>query len=147
MKRITRGDLTDKQWERLQPLLPPERSGKPGRPYRSHRDVLNGILWVKRTGAPWRDLPERYPPFGTCHGRLTQWQHDGTWERLLQDLLAQADATGELDWVSAAVDSTTVRAHQHAAGARRSPAKRRRDGKRGARSRLLARRSGAAGVA
>ena len=147
MRRITRGDLTDRQWERLQPLLPPERSGKRGRPYRSHRDVIDGILWVKRTGAPWRDLPERYPPRGTCHGRLTQWQQDGTWERILQALLAQADAKGELDWVHAAVDSTIVRAHQHAAGARRTPAKLRRNGKRGAPSRLLVRRSGAAAVA
>lgn len=147
MRRITRGDLTDKQWARLQPLLPPERSGKPGRPYRSHRDVIDGILWVKRTGAPWRDLPERYPPRGTCSSRLTQWQQDGTWERVLQELLAQADASGELDWVRAAVDSTTVRAHQHAAGARRKPAKQRRNGKRGVQSRLLVRRSGAAVVA
>jgi transposase len=138
--------LTDKQWERLQPHLPPERSGKPGRPYRSHRDVINGILWVKRTGAPWRDLPERYPPRGTCSGRLTQWQRDGTWERVLQALLAEADAQGDLDWVLGAVDSTIVRAHQDAAGARHQPAKRRRDGKRGERSRLLAKRSGAAGV-
>jgi transposase len=147
MRSITRGDLTDQQWARLQPLLPPERSGKPGRPYRSHRDVINGILWVKRTGAPWRDLPERYPPLGTCHSRLTQWQRDGTWERILQALLAQADATGELDWVHAAVDSTTVRAHQHAAGARRQPAKLRRGGKRGALHRLPGKRSGAVEVA
>jgi transposase len=147
MRRITRGDLTDEQWARLQPLLPPERSGKPGRPYRSHRDVIDGILWVKRTGAPWRDLPERYPPRGTCSGRLSQWQQDGTWERVLQALLAQADARGELAWVHAAVDSTTVRAHQHAAGARRQPAKLRRNGKRGVWSRLLGRRLGAAEAA
>jgi transposase len=140
----TRGDLTDHQWARLAPLLPPERTGKRGRPYRSHREVLNGILWVKRTGAPWRDLPERYPPFGTCHARLTAWQRDGVWERLLQALLGEAERDRELDWVKAAVDSTTVRAHQHAAGARRTPAQLRRDGKRGAPSRLLGRRSGAA---
>lgn len=141
-----RGDLTDQQWARLAPLLPSERTGKRGRPYRSHREVLNGILWIKRTGAPWRDLPERYPPFGTCHARLTAWQRDGVWERILQTLLGEAERDRELDWVHAAVDSTTVRAHQHAAGARRTPAKLRRDGKRGAQSRLLGRRSDAAGV-
>jgi transposase len=138
-----RGDLTDQQWERLAPLLPPEK-GKRGRPCRNHRDGLNGILWVKRTGAPWRDLPPRYPPFGTCHGRLTAWQRDGVWERVLQTLLAEADQAGDLNWLKVAIDSTTVRAHQHAAGARREPAKRRRDGKRGVRSRLLGRRSDAA---
>ena len=128
-------------------LLPPERSGKRGRPYRNHREVLNGIGWIKRTGAPWEDLPEWYPPRRTCHERLTRWQRDGTWERLLQALLAEADATGELAWVLAALDSTTVRAHQHAAGARRQAAKRRRNAKRGAPSRLLGRRSVAAAVA
>ncbi len=122
-------------------MLPPERTGKRGRPSRPHREVLNGILWVKRTGAPWRDLPDRYPPFGTCHGRLTAWQRDGVWERVLQALLGEADAAGALDWLKAAVDSTTVRAHQAAAGARRAPAKRRRDGKRGVPNQSRARRS------
>lgn len=136
--------MTERQWARLQPLLPPEK-GKRGRPARSHREVLNGILWIKRTGAPWRDLPDRYPPFGTCHSRLTAWQRDGVWEQILQALLAEADQGGELDWVQAAVDSTTVRAHQHAAGARRRPAQY-RSGKRGVRNRSRARRSAGAGV-
>jgi transposase len=133
--------LTDKQWERLQPLLPPERSGKRGRPYRSHREVLNGILWVKRTGAPWRDLPQRYPPHGTCSDRLTRWERDGTWERVLQALQGQAEARDEIDWQHVGVDSTTVRAHQHAAGARKAPAKK------GEQYRLLAKRSAAAEAA
>ena len=121
---MARGDLTDAQWERLAPLLPPERSGKKGRPYAPHRPVLNGILWVLRTGAPWRDLPERYPPHGTCHGRLLAWQRSGLWKRLLQELQGVADARGTLRWEGAAADSTTVRAHQHAAGARRDDARR-----------------------
>ena len=119
---MARGDLTDEQWARLAPLLPPERSGGRGRPYRNHREVLNGILWIKRTGAPWRDLPERYPPFGTCHDRLTRWERTGLWDRLLRELQAQADAAGDLDWVVTVIDSSVVRAHQHAAGARRRPA-------------------------
>src|SRR5262245_43681726 len=129
-----RGDLTDRQWERLQPLLPPERSGKKGRPYRGHRAVLDGILWIQRTGAPWHDLPARYPPRSTCHDRLARWQQAGTWEQVLQALLAEADAQGELAWVHAAVDSTSVRAHQHAAGARSQASRRRRAGKRGHRA-------------
>jgi len=120
---MARGDLTDDQWQRLQPLLPPERSGQRGHPYRSHREVLNGILWIQRTGAPWRDLPERYPPYGTCHDRLTRWTRRGVWSQILEALLAEADARGELEWARVYVDSTTVRAHQHAAGARRKGAK------------------------
>lgn len=119
---MARGDLTDAQWARLAPLLPPQRSGKRGRPYRDHREVLNGILWIQRTGAPWRDLPERYPSFGTCHDRLTRWERSGLWDRLLRALLAEADAQEELDWMVTVIDSSVVRAHQHAAGARRKPA-------------------------
>lgn len=118
---MARGDLTDAQWERLAPLLPPERSGKKGHPYRPHRPVLNGILWIQRTGAPWADLPDRYPPRGTCSDRLARWQRNGVWKRILQALQAEAEAQDELAWVQAAVDSPTVRAHQHAAGARRAP--------------------------
>ena len=136
---MNRHDLTNSQWERFQPLLPPQKPHT-GRPAADHRRILNGILWIIRTGAPWRDLPDRYPPHGTCHDRLTRWQRAGIWERVLQALLAEADAAGELAWVRAAVDSTTVRAHQHAAGARRAP------GKKGELCRLLARRSGAAGA-
>ena len=137
---MTRGDLSDRQWERLRPLLPPERSGKKGHPYRPHREVLNGIIWVKRTGAPWRDLPERYPPHGTCHDRLTRWQRRGLWRQILEALLAAADAQGELDWALAAIDGTIVRAHQHAAGAPRQEAKK------GEQCRLLVKRSGEAGA-
>ena len=88
---MTRGDLTDAQWQRLQPLLPPERSGKKGRPFRPHRPLINGILRILRTGAPWRDLPGQYPPHGTCHDRLTNWQRRGLWERVFHTLLADAD--------------------------------------------------------
>ena len=95
---MARGDLTDAQWERLAPLLPPQRSGKPGRPYEDHRQVLNGILWILRTGAPWRDLPDRYGPHQTCYDRFVRWRRAGLWERLLQTLHGQADAAGELAW-------------------------------------------------
>ena len=73
-------DLTDEQWEVLEPLLPepPRRADGKGRPWREPRDVLNGILWVLRTGAPWRDLPERYPTYQTCHRRFQQWARDGS---------------------------------------------------------------------
>jgi len=116
---MARYELTDAEWERIAPLLPPTHPNKPGHPWTEHRPVLNGILWILRTGAPWHDLPERYPPRSTCHDRLQRWQHDGTWNRLLQALQAQEDAEGNLVWEDDALDATIVRAHQHAAGARR----------------------------
>ena len=66
---MRRGDLTDEQWQRLEPLLPPEKP-RTGRPNEDHRQILNGILWIHRTGAPWRDLPRRYGPMGTVSSRF-----------------------------------------------------------------------------
>ena len=118
---MTRYELTDRQWQRLEPLLPPERPPT-GRPNHHHRTILNGILWVLRTGAPWRDLPERYGPVGTVSSRFYRWCQSGLWQRLLSALQAEADARGEIDWDLHFVDATIVRAHQHAAGARRTGA-------------------------
>lgn len=120
---MARGDLSDAQWERLGPLLPPQKSGKPGRPYKDHRTVLNGILWIVRTGAPWRDLPERYGPAGTCYDRLAKWQKDGTWQHVLQALQGEADAAQQVQWDGCAIDSTSIKVHPHAAGAKHAPAK------------------------
>ena len=116
---MRRHDLTDEQWRRLEPLLPPGRP-RTGRPNHDHRTILNGILWVLRTGAPWRDLPERFGPVGTVSSRFYRWRVAGVWDRVLAALQAQADARGELDWSLHFVDATIVRAHQHAAGARRT---------------------------
>ncbi|GAA0656266.1 hypothetical protein GCM10009548_23620 [Streptomyces malaysiensis subsp. malaysiensis] len=113
-----RGDLTDAEWERLRPFLPVS-NGRCGR-WRDHRQVIDGILHRVRTGVQWRDLPERFGPWKTVYERHRLWSADGTWERLLQQVQAAADAAGEIDW-DIAVDSTIVRAHQHAAGARTDP--------------------------
>ena len=123
---VRRGELTDEAWERIAPLLP--ENGRRGKQWRNHRTVINGILWKLRTGAPWRDLPERYGPHQTCHDRLVRWRRDGTWERLLAHAQAKSDAAGEVEW-EVSVDSTVARAHQHAAGARRRPSP--EDAKRG----------------
>lgn len=80
------------------------------------RDILHRV----RTGVQWRDLPERFGPWKTVYERHRLWSADGTWERLLQEVQAAADAAGEIDW-DISVDSTIVRAHQHAAGARTDP--------------------------
>jgi transposase len=112
-----RGDLTNEQWARLEPLLPTGK--KPGRPPRwSKRQLIDGIRWRTRTGAPWRDVPARYGPWQTVYGLFRRWQRDGTWRRILTQLQAQADAQGVITW-DVSVDSTITRAHQHAAGARK----------------------------
>ena len=118
MGGVKRYTLTDEQWRRLSPLLPLQRP-RTGRPNHDHRTVLNGILWVLRTGAPWGDLPDRYGPVGTVSSRFYRWRKAGIWQRLLEALQAEADATGRIDWDLHFVDSSIVRAHQHAAGARR----------------------------
>ena len=112
-----RYDLTDVQWERLKPLLPPEKPPT-GRPNHDHRRILNGILWIDRTGAPWNDLPSHYGPVGTVSSRFYRWRQAGIWQRVLEALQALADWQGRVDWSLHFVDSTIVRAHQHAAGAR-----------------------------
>jgi transposase len=114
---MARAELTDTQWELLQSLLP---SQKPltGRPNKNHRTIINGILWILRTGAPWRDLPEQYGSWKTVSSRFYRWRSAGIWQQILKKLQQRADAQGNLDWTSHYVDSTVVRAHQHAAGAK-----------------------------
>ncbi len=113
-----RHELSDAQWERLRPLLPPQRPAT-GRPAKDHRTVVNAILWRLRTGVPWRDLPERYGPWQTVYSRFRRWQQAGVWERVLAALQADGDVAGALDWTLHFVDGTTVRAHQSAAGAKK----------------------------
>lgn len=113
-----RGDLSDAEWERLRPFLPVS-NGRCGR-WRDHRQVIDGILYRVRTGVQWRDLPGRFGPWKTVYERHRLWSADGTWERLLQQVQAAAEAAGEIDW-DISVDSTSVRAHQHAADARTDP--------------------------
>ena len=113
-----RGELTQEQWERIQPLLPAQKP-KTGRPSLSHRQVINGILWVLRTGAPWRDLPQRYGAWQTVSGRFYRWQRNGLWQQLLEELQHQAETIGQVNWEIHHVDGSIVRAHQHAAGAKR----------------------------
>ena len=83
--------------------------------------MINAILWKLRTGAPWRDLPERYGPWKTAHERLRRWTMDGTWQKILHEAIVKDDAVGEVEWIIS-VDSSVIRAHQHAAGARKKGA-------------------------
>lgn len=112
-----RPDLTDAQWAMLQPLLPVGK--KPGRPPKwTKRQLIDGIRWRVRVGAPWRDVPPVYGPWQTVYGLFRRWQRAGVWQRILTALQARADAVGLIDW-DVSVDSTIARAHQHAAGARK----------------------------
>ena len=112
-----RGDLTNAEWDRLASCLP--RGGTRGGRWSDHRRVINGVLYRVRTGVQWRDLPERFGPWETVYKRHRRWSADGTWEMLLSKVQAAEDAAGRIDW-DVSVDSTAVRAHQHAAGARKA---------------------------
>lgn len=112
-----RFELTDEQWAKIEPLLPPQKPHT-GRPAADHRTIVNGILWIIRTGAPWRDLPARYGPVGTVSSRFYRWRKDGLWDRIFAQVQQQADSEGRIDWDVHYVDATSVRAHPHAAGAK-----------------------------
>ncbi|WP_234331366.1 IS5 family transposase [Streptomyces mediolani] len=112
---MRRHELSDAEWEFVRPLLPVSLRG---RKRLDDRRVLNGIVWKFRTGTAWRDVPERYGPWATLHTRFRRWAADGTFDRMLRAAQAKADAAGDVDWL-VSVDSTIVRAHQHAAGARK----------------------------
>jgi len=114
-----RHDLTDAQWDLLEPHLPSPTTGKAGRPWADHRRVVNAVLWRTRAGAAWRDVPSDYGPWKTVYNRHRLWSGDGTWERLLSGLQRGCDA-GPASW-DVGIDSTVIRAHQHAAGAPHTP--------------------------
>ena len=111
---MRRHGLTDREWIRLRPLLPPRACT--GRPPRDHRAIIDALLWLGMTGAPWRDLPERFGPWRTVATRFYRWTRIGLWERILAELRRAADALGQIDWELHMVDGTSVRAHRCAAG-------------------------------
>jgi transposase len=103
-------DLTDEQWKLIQGVVEEDtalkRPENGGRPAQDSRAVLNGILWILRTGAPWADMPRRYPPYQTCHRRLQQWEKSGTFDRLLRMLAEDLRERGKLDLSEAYVDGS-----------------------------------------
>ncbi len=107
------GDLTDAEWELVGPLLPRER-GRPGRPGHENRPILDGILWRAREGARWRAVPERYGKWNTVWRRFARWRDLGVFEAVFAALAESGAAEERVQML----DSTTVRAHQHAAGAK-----------------------------
>ncbi|MFI8529917.1 IS5 family transposase [Streptomyces aquilus] len=109
--------LTDAQWARIEPLLPDRTPSRGGR-WRDHREVIDVIAFKFQTGTQWVHLPAKYGNWRGVYNRLRVWAVDGTWERVFTAQTAQADADEDLNW-AVSVDSTIVRAHQHAAGARK----------------------------
>ena len=105
MKR--RYELTDEQWERVRGLLPPER-GRKARPAKDNRMMVNGMVWVLRTGAPWRDLPLHFGPWNSVYTRFSRWSRSGVMSRLLRELAKDADRDAVM------IDATIVRVHQDA---------------------------------
>lgn len=101
-------ELTDKQWGVIEPILPKSKSrkGKRGRPPVNKREVLNGILWILRTGAQWREMPEKYPPYQTCHRYFQHWSRAGTLEKLLKRLAKDLIERGKLNVEEGFIDGS-----------------------------------------
>lgn len=105
-----RYEIEDHQWEQISGLFPRAKTGRPGK---DNRDMFNAILWIARSGAAWRDLPERYGPWKTVYSRFCKWRDDGTLEAIFHALNVEIDGEHIL------IDSTSVKAHQHSAGAKK----------------------------
>lgn len=108
---VRRHEISDEQWGKIKDLLP-GKSGDPGRTAEDNRGFINAVLWIGRTGAPWRDLPERFGEWNSVFQRFNRWSQRGVWKRLLQAWQAP-------DLECLMLDSTVIRAHQHAAGAKK----------------------------
>ena len=113
---MLRHALTDRERDHLAPLLP--RRARTGRPPMEHRAMVEALFWLGKTGAPWRDLPERFGPWRTVGTRFYRWTQSGLWERILAGLRRMADARGCIDWDVHMIVGTNVRAHRCAAGAK-----------------------------
>lgn len=110
-----RHELSDQEWDLIKDLLP--RNEGVGRHWEDHRRILNGMFWIVRTGAPWRDVPERYGPWQTIFDRFNRWRKNGTLDRMLERLQIRLDKDGKLDWDLWCIDGSSIRASRAAAGA------------------------------
>jgi len=111
-------ELSEKKWALLEPILPKrkQRDDGKGRPPRSNREILNGILWILRSGARWKDLPERFPPYQTCHRRFQYWVRTGTLRKLLETLAKDLYDRGNFDLSECYIDATFMVAKKGALG-------------------------------
>ena len=111
---MVRHQLSDEQWELIADVFPPP--AKTGRPPRDRREIVNAILWILRTGSPWRDLPEEYGPWATVWDLFNRWNSDGTLDEILHRLRAAKIDAGEVDGELWCLDGTSIRAARCAAG-------------------------------
>ena len=108
---MRRHEISDDNWNRIKNLLPGQE-GDPGVTAKDNRLFVNAVLWIAKTGAPWRDLPERFGNWNSVWRRFDRWARKGAWERVFREL-----QDPDLEWLL--LDSTVIRAHQHAAGAKK----------------------------
>ena len=115
-RAMRRHELTDEQWALIEDMFPRNGQG-PGRPWNDHRTMLNAMFWTLATGAPWRDLPERFGPWQSAYDRFSMYRRDGTLDKIVERLQMKLDEKGKIDWELFCVDGSSVRAHRAAAGA------------------------------
>lgn len=115
---MKRHEVSEDEWAILEPLLPKSQA-KTGRPPRDLRQMLNGLMWILSTGAPWRDLPERFGPWETVYGYFKMWRTTGVFDAILDALHLRLDRDGKIDWDLWCIDGTSIRATRAAAGASR----------------------------
>lgn len=120
---MKRHELSERQWDSLKDLFPPERKPQGGRPGKSNQDMLNAILYWLNTGIPWRDLPERFGPWQSVYSRFRAWTLAGVWEKVFAYLIEQ-DIVEETTLM---LDSTTIKVHQHASGVKKGTITRKPD--------------------
>ena len=119
---MNRHDVTEQEWAILEPLLP-KSEATTGRPPKDSRQMLNGMMWNLSTGAPWRDLPDRFGPWQTVYGYFKTWRATGVFDSILDALHLQLDKDGKIDWELWCIDGTSIRGSRAAAGAEKKVAK------------------------
>ena len=112
-----RHEISDELWDRIKDLFP--NNGSRGQQWKDHRLMVNGIFWILKTGAPWRDLPERFGPWKTVYERFRFWTREGLWDHILNRLQVESNEAGEIDWELFCIDGSNIRAHRCAAGAKK----------------------------
>jgi transposase len=120
--QMSRHDLTDGEWDAIRVFLPAERTGKPGRCWTSHRQVINGILWVLAVGGGWRDVPAEFGKWQTVYNRFRRWRKEQLWDRIYHTVLGKIDRQDGVDRTLWCVDGSVIRAHRAAAGGPREDA-------------------------
>jgi transposase len=115
---MKRHALAEKQWNRIKDFFP--TNGNRGSQWKDHRLMVDGMIWVLKTGAPWRDLPDRFGPWKTVYERFRLWSQLGLWQKIISELQADFEADGNIEWELFCIDGSSIRAHKSAAGAKKN---------------------------